>query len=552
MVLSPQEVQTRLLLPFFLARRNTHEAVQRLQDQLIRGHQLFESQSVDTLSNAFYRDEALRTALLSLFGETAAEARYLCLKSEALNRLFPHNLSLLPANSYAGYPVRFNSRPGIEIFLSPFGVGVLSMALELETERLAKQPLAPRDVLAFNYRLSQWERWNPARIRLEHPGDDAARWERIPLQTRANIPQPPLTEAPLEERLAAAGGEFALHELSDFLLQTLVQRFDLQPQQRQYSVYTVVRFDEQAVFSNLSTQDELRPFLAALSQVEEPNHPGSPAVENVMLNPHHWAAVSCLGAAHLVSNQPGELAFNRERVARSRDKYFVPFLMAYLQRLAIQRTSEAVGTVLRTSGKRPFDACGEAFREILQDTCEFAALAYLPEVSTREAVNRYYRLSQAGTRVHEAWSTVSQSIANLEAGCRAVHAETHAERTLETLTESRKLQAKVEWVEVFIIAVYVAHLVDIVGHGFEFPPQLVGGFALVYSVLAMWLAFYVLNPSEHVKLPRLTRRIMVLAITGAVLFLVAGSVARFLGLGPSHGHSKEGQQEKFVSPDAKE
>ena len=66
--------------------------------------------------------------------------------------------------------------------------------------------------------------------------------------------------------------------------------------------------------------------------------------------------------------------------------------------------------------------------------------------------------------------------------------------------ESAELQGKVEWLEVFFIAVYTAELIHIIGDSLNFAPLLVGYGSLGYSLIAGALAYYVLDPKEHVRL----------------------------------------------------
>ncbi len=92
----------------------------------------------------------------------------------------------------------------------------------------------------------------------------------------------------------------------------------------------------------------------------------------------------------------------------------------------------------------------------------------------------------------------------------------------KSLKESTELQGKVEWLEVFIFAVYIAELIHIVGDSLRFNGELVGYGALAYSLLGGWGAYYVLNPKEHVKLPRLTPGLLFVGAALLIGFLVAG------------------------------
>ena len=97
---------------------------------------------------------------------------------------------------------------GIELFLAPFGVGVLSVTL-----RPTAFPIPCDIALDFNYRLAQLHRKVCAQFRIPHPAEDAERWQRLPESARQNIPAVPAATDPLDKRLGARGGHFSLEEL---------------------------------------------------------------------------------------------------------------------------------------------------------------------------------------------------------------------------------------------------------------------------------------------------------------------------------------------------
>jgi hypothetical protein len=88
--------------------------------------------------------------------------------------------------------------------------------------------------------------------------------------------------------------------------------------------------------------------------------------------------------------------------------------------------------------------------------------------------------------------------------------------------ESVELQGKVEWLEVFFFAIYVAELIHIVGDSLHFNGKLVGLGALVCSLIAGALAYHVLNPKEHVRLQRLSAWVWLAAFGLLAAFLIAG------------------------------
>jgi hypothetical protein len=89
--------------------------------------------------------------------------------------------------------------------------------------------------------------------------------------------------------------------------------------------------------------------------------------------------------------------------------------------------------------------------------------------------------------------------------------------------QSVNLQGKVEWLEVFFVAVYFAELLHIVGDSLHFNKWVVGLGSLVGSVAAGALAFYVLEPKKHAKLERLTRFVVMIGCGVLVVFLALGA-----------------------------
>lgn len=92
----------------------------------------------------------------------------------------------------------------------------------------------------------------------------------------------------------------------------------------------------------------------------------------------------------------------------------------------------------------------------------------------------------------------------------------------KSIRESIELQGKVEWLEVFFFAIYVAELIHIVGESLHFNGRLVGFGSLVCSLIAGALAYHVLNPKEHVRLHRLSLWVWLAAFSLLAVFLIIG------------------------------
>ncbi len=543
--------QTRLIYPFYFARQNVSATAAALVGVRFAGRPVWELQDAASVANDFFTNETHDAALVNLFGP-AGQGRYLRMPDQTANAMFGRRLELARAGSTQPLPFRLAPGCYAEVFLTPYGVGALCLTVMLDDQLLADAaaglgPANTNHALMFNYLISQLQKGMEASIRVPHPRDDEAKWESIPPAERDKIPAPPAAAAALTERLNAPGGQYRLSELIDFFLEPLRQDDEFHAYSSQWNVYAVVRFGADVSFLSPDSRDQFIRVLAGLAQVEEHTHagavPGQPGTEHELLNKRHWAAVGCQGAAHLVADQAGDVAFNEERLQRSRDRYFVTFLTAYLQRLAIQRASDLIGDVMQSTAPGEFESCSGDFRRLLRDTIEFNALAYLPEISRRELLNRYYRLAQAGMQVSQAWERVNQNVATLDAACRTSQNEALARSQAEdtkisrgALEESLRLQGKVEWVEVFVIAVYAAEMFHIMGEVLHFHRDLVAGFTLGGSLLAMLVAYLFLRPDKHAPV-----RGLAAVVVGGLLLMGA-----YLGLGAYRfpreaGHSGPGE-----------
>jgi hypothetical protein len=252
------ELQTRFLYPFFVRRDSVQAATTALQDTSLAARDgqplaMWECPGPHDL----YREEVLDHVVSFLF-PTAEEAgcRYLKLSGAAASRWFGHLEARVPDVTL---PVRLVPAAGVELFLSSYGVGLLSIALAPEREALTIA-----EAIECNYRLSQLRWSNAGQFAVPHPQDDPQRWERIPDAERQRIPPAPAPQAPLVERLGRPGGTFTSGELVEALLGPL-QAFDIQPVQERLSVYTVVRLGAEADFARPEVRDAYAPLLSTLT-----------------------------------------------------------------------------------------------------------------------------------------------------------------------------------------------------------------------------------------------------------------------------------------------
>lgn len=529
-----KEVHTRFLYPFSFDRRRCDSFVKLLEKQLFASAPVWESFDSSTLAHQYYRSEATPGALASLFGPKGSP-RYLRMSPLAGNTMFPHRLVMRHKNT--ALPFEFHGKAPAEVFLSPFGAGVLCLTMRLDIGRMATAAFGGRsceaaDAAIFNYRMSKLQEWSAPAVRVTHPRDHEQLWSQIPESARKEIPEPPGPSASLDTRLSTAGGEYRLLELiRDLLLAPAAAELQLRPYQEQLAVYTVVRFSEEAVLSDPAVSPGMEILLSALSQVEEHSHagsaPGQPGVPHELLNANHWAAVGCLGAAHLVVDQGPEVAFNEERSLRARDRYFTGFIAAYVQRLTIRRAADTIGESMESvrsaegSSGSQLAVCAPQFNLVMKDMIQFNAVEYLPEISYRQVLNRYYRLAQNGLQVPEVWARTHRSIADLDAACRTEYEASLLEGQSHDLRVSKELQAKVEWVEVLLIGIYVAELIHVIGESFGFAHGYTGVSLLAGSFGAIFLAYKILDPRHHVRLKNLPLAVAI-GIAALALFIVLG------------------------------
>lgn len=461
---TPLEHTVRLLYPFWIDAGNLDKAVRALSLQHHAGRKReFKTWQEAGRTPDLYREEILPLVTQVLFGIRSGANRYLCVDKETLNHWFPRDgvfeshasgQDLEKTQVHAEQPPAHPLIPageGIELFLSPHGVGLLALTFD------CAQPGDLKYLQTFNYRLSQLR---------EHTV-----WQyRIPLDPRSPNP-PPDAQAPFGQRLGVQGGAFTLKELVDFLLAPL-RDFGLLETQQQFSVYSVTRFDKRAQFTKADCQAELRPFLSALAHVEEATHQGSLELRERILNPRHWAAVGSLGAAHLLADQDPPHPFDRQRLSRSLYKYFVPYLCAGLQRLTLQRLLWETDQAVLEANDCLQDRQAK-LRKLHQEMLCFSVQGCFTEISNREVHNQYYELALEGLRVPASLRLVQRVLGDMESATTAAFQQETAQGTRDLARDvgynvgvMADIQRKVEWLEVFFVSYYATALAHYVGEGF--------------------------------------------------------------------------------------
>ena len=451
------ELQTRFLHAFFLERNQLRAVVDTLLNDRF-GLNDDKARPVWACAKPlnFYEDELLEHVCRYLFATESGPCTYLQVTDVAQNWFRNTSVQLPDAGK-----VYVHSGAGIciELFLSSKGVGILSIKLSATASQDQRSGLDCEQAIDFNYRLAQHRRQDAPLIRKQHPKDDPAVYSKLSSAQQQGIPDPPATDAPLEQRLGAQGGEFELKELAFRLLKPL-RVHGLSPAELvEFLVYTVARFGSEADFGDPSVRDNLAGFISSLAQVEELSHTGPPpgrvTVPSTLLNRRHWAAVGLLGSAHLIGDQDGKGArFNELRPRIVSDKYFIPFLLTLQQRLVLNRTVDATAGIVSLPRRERAGQLAELREEMLA----FAVGGHFTQVSSRHVLHRYYRLSRRGLDVPVAWKEVRQAVSDLATQEEAERSRDLALGVRDNLTTITNVQKVVHTIEYMLASVYLAHL----------------------------------------------------------------------------------------------
>lgn len=487
------ECHTRFLMPFEFAAGNLAEITKAFESSKLGSQGVVWERAALPSS---YREEMLAPLLRMIDSDVSknGSGAYLRFTDSALNWLYHDSVAILSKS--CSLPLKPVWSAGIELFLFDGGIGILSVALQVDDDSLDVA-----NTLDFNYRLAQSGRKATAQIRMKHPSDSPESWAMVPEADRAKIGQAPPLDAPLNDRLGVRGGSFDLTELCRALVAP-VEAYSFQLVQPQLSIYTVVRCSAAIDLADHETRNLVGPFLAGLAQVEESNHSGAPCddlgVPTVILNRRHWSAAGLFGAAHVVADQPslegGEPhPYNQQRVPRVRDKYFLPYLSALAQRLVLQR---AVDEASKISLHRDSANDGR-FSDVRGRLMEFAVDGRFSHVTNRYATHRFYRLAREGLAVTDSWVEVERAIAELDARDSARQQAELNRDVHQNLALVAHTQKMIEWIEIFLVSVYGAHLWFMVGEAFHLHGWPLAGGTIFFAVAGALITSLILKPWRH-------------------------------------------------------
>ena len=249
-----------------------------------------------------------------------------------------------------------------------------------------------------------------------------------------------------------------------------------------FSVYTVARFGPEVDLGLPDVRDRFAPVPLGPG----PGRGGGPRrcpsrVPSACPTPCSTAATGPpwdnSGPPTSSPTSPATIPFNEQRVPRVRDKYFIQYLMALLQRLVVHRAIGQAGAILAKSGP---EQRWEPLEALRGDLLRFAVGGHFTQVSTRHALHRYYQVAReglgrpdrlvggsAGDRRHRRqarpWRSRTRSPWDGrehegDGGGRRRPRRRSPTRWTRTWGSSPEVQRMVHYIEMAIVSVYFAHL----------------------------------------------------------------------------------------------
>jgi hypothetical protein len=439
------------------------------------------------------------------------------------------NISLEGAGTAQAAGVKLATLSGIELFLSDLGVGMLSVSL-----RLIGFPdlLWVRRLL---HRMATMEQGPVTFVRPRRVVDPA----KVPVEQQSQINAPPGPDDPLEERLVRRGGAYTWTELVAYLLVPLQYCFGAKRTYRRASCHTVLHMPEDWDFLDIDLRRGVKPFLSSLAQLYSQTHPGEISGRShssfFRVSRTHIAAVSLTGAAHAVTRQPADKpdqasghSYDELHQLRAHNTYFVPYLLASLQRLVLHQFLEEAQKSLSAPADDPGILPQEAtsveprFLALRRAVVKFGLTGELLEISQRGTLQSYYRVAHEVSDVPRALEQLRAVISEWDGIERAARLHETVQRLRDNVESLERIQGEVGWVEVVIISVYVVQLGQIVGQGFGIAGSVWHGVSLlVLSALATGLAYACgFFPGKHKGAAR-WQKLVFLGVFGLILVYLA-------------------------------
>ena len=387
-----------------------------------------------------------------------------------------------------------NKTHAAEIFLNPFGCGVVTLTLE----RLLPPNTSWGDLLDFVYHISHIRR-RPPLIWREDPTQQLAQITFLP----AGMTPTGALNAFTEEGLVVGSGPSsalasALQTNAPFTMGALFREL-IAPishvvagEQGQFMVYSVVEFDHTADFSDPAP---FLPPLCVMAQLEEASHPptvpGQEIVETLASTTRHLVGASSMGVVHFVARQfPRSIDYDEDRAPRLLVKYFASTLAAYFQLVGVN-AYQGLSVAILSKPAPDTPKGGDEVVSLSREVSHFTASANLALINRREAHNRYYHCLRRACHVEAALLALQRSLRDISLA-QKTHNQSRALSAIQEIQDDlRESDSRLGNLELFIILVYSIEMANIFGeltqarHGNSLAVAATGVFVAFFLVLLL-------------------------------------------------------------------
>lgn len=354
---------------------------------------------------------------------------------------------------------------GVELFVAPQGIGVLSIALELPQ---SSKEFRQEDLQTLVYSLTDERRGHSIQFVSLPDSVDFSRLDKVTYSSTDSLAD--------RAEITTGAAKIPVWSLAS-LRKALLGKTT--PCSDGSVTHVVVNAPPQFEISE-SEDPTLSRWLIGLAKAEEANHAGygvgveSP--EMVLLNRRHSVALTLRGVAHLVGDQlddrGNEIEFNRHRLHRITNRYFAYFYVALLIRLMLRKLIEDARKIDDGNNEKIFDLQAKLTKAI--------TFGYFAVASDREVLQRYYEHCLRAHRVEDVIRDAKRSIDELATLARLRERSAIAKSQLLLTHLAHRFEA-------VIIAVYAVEFGHIVWELSE-KSQWQGLCSLTaLSIIAMWL-----------------------------------------------------------------
>ena len=185
-----------------------------------------------------------------------------------------------------------------------------------------------------------------------------------------------------------------------------------------------------------------------------------------------------------------------------------------LQRHTLHRMADEAATLVLA----PPQDLAAGLAALRASLLAFAAGGHFTQVSTREALHRYYRICQEGLDVPRALAEARQALADLDAQYTTARQVRVAEDMAQNVAATKDMQERmqglqqnmtdhlhtvahvqvmVEWIEIFLVSVYAVHLWEMVASHVDALHPWVSWGVLGWAAIGGGVTALVLKPWRH-------------------------------------------------------